>query len=69
MRKVTLHVLLGALLITVLSTDSGQSEATDFTNSTLPIDNTTTYIEEEKEEDESNVTTSTPISKSLQTAN
>jgi hypothetical protein len=69
MRKVAFYMLLGVSLITMLLSDRGQSEATDFTNSTLPIDNTTIYIEEEKEEDESNVTTSTAISESLRTEN
>jgi hypothetical protein len=40
-----------------------QSEATDYTNSTLPIDNTTILIEEEKEQEETNVTTPTDIKK------
>jgi hypothetical protein len=40
-----------------------QSEDTDYTNSTMPIDNTNILIEEEKEEDEINVTTATDIKK------
>jgi hypothetical protein len=38
-----------------------QSEATDSTNSTLPINNTTALIEEKKEQEEINVTTSTDL--------
>ena len=34
-----------------------ERKATDYTNSTLPIDNTTTLIEEEKEQEGTNVTT------------
>jgi hypothetical protein len=65
MRNVALSVLLWASLVTIMWMDGGQSEATDFTNSTLPIDNTSILIEEEKEQDESNVTASTAISKGL----
>jgi hypothetical protein len=71
MNKVVLCGML-AISLGVLGTlfmDGQESQATDFTNSSLPIDNTTILIEEEKEEDESNVTTSTPISESLQTEN
>jgi hypothetical protein len=53
----------------MLGKDLEESEATDITNSSLPIDNTTELIEEEKEEDESNVTIFTPTSDSLQTEN
>lgn len=64
MKKVALCGLLvislGALGIILL--DGQESNATDFTNSSLPIDNTTILIEEEKEEDEYNVTRATSIS-------
>jgi hypothetical protein len=53
--------ILGISLVAIILMDEGQSEATDFTNSTLPIDNTTLSIDEEKEQDESNVTASAPF--------
>jgi hypothetical protein len=40
-----------------------QSEATDDIDSNIPIDNTTILIEEEKEQEEINVTTPTDIKK------
>ena len=42
-----------------------QSEATDYTNSTMPIDNTTILIEEEKEQEETNVTNPSGIKSGL----
>ena len=42
-----------------------QSEATDYTNSTMPIDNTTILIEEEKEQEETNVTDPSGIKSGL----
>jgi hypothetical protein len=61
MGKVALSVLLGISLVTIMLMDGEQSKASDFTNSTLPVDNTTMSIEEEKEQDESNVTASIAI--------
>ena len=40
-----------------------QSEATDFSDFTVPANNTNVLIEEEKEEDEINATTPTDIKK------
>jgi hypothetical protein len=48
MKKIALWVLLGIFLVGGILMKGHQSEATDYTNSTLPIDNTTTLIEEEK---------------------
>jgi hypothetical protein len=61
MKKIALWVLLGIFLVGGILMKGHQSEATDYTNSTLPIDNTTTLIEEEKEQEEINITTPTDI--------
>jgi hypothetical protein len=63
MKQIALWVLLGIFLISGILLKGQQSEATDYTNSTIPIDNTTISIEEEKEEDEINVTTPTDMKK------
>ena len=63
MKEIALWVLLGMFLVSGILMKGQQSEATDYTNSTLPIDNTTTLIEEEKEQEETNVTTATDIKK------
>jgi hypothetical protein len=61
MKEIALWVLLGMFLVSGIMMKGQQSEATDYTNSTLPIDNTTTLIEEEKEQEEINITTPTDI--------
>ena len=61
MKETALWVLLGIFLVNGILMKGQQSEATDYTNSTIPIDNTSILIEEEKEEDEINVTTPTDI--------
>jgi hypothetical protein len=63
MKQIALWVLLGMFLVSSILMKGQQSEATDNTNSTMPIDNTNILIEEEKEEDEINVTTATDIKK------
>ena len=63
MKQIALWVLLGMFLVSSIMMKGQQSEATDNTNSTMPIDNTNILIEEEKEEDEINVTTATDIKK------
>lgn len=63
MKQIALWVLLGMFLVSSILMKGQQSEATDYTNSTIPIDNTTILTEEEKEEDEINVTTPTDIKK------
>jgi hypothetical protein len=63
MKQIALWVLLGKFLVSSILMKGQQSEATDNTNSTMPIDNTNILIEEEKEEDEINVTTATDIKK------
>ena len=65
MKEITLWVLLGMFLVSGILMKGQQSEATDYTNSTLPIDNTTTLIEEEKEQEGTNVTTLTDIKSGL----
>jgi hypothetical protein len=65
MKEIALWVLLGMFLVSGILMKGQQSEATDYTNSTLPIDNTTTLIEEEKEQEETNVTTTTDIKSGL----
>jgi hypothetical protein len=65
MKEIALWVLLGMFLVSGILMKGQQSEATDYTNSTLPIDNTTTLIEEEKEQEETNVTTPTGINGGL----
>ena len=63
MKQIALWVLLGMFLVSSILMKGQQSEATDNTNSTMPIDNTNILIEEEKEEDEINITTATDIKK------
>ncbi|HZC47542.1 MAG TPA: hypothetical protein VE244_00640 [Nitrososphaeraceae archaeon] len=63
MKEIALWVLLGIFLVGGVLMKGHQSEATDYTNSTIPIDNTTTLIEEEKEQEEINVTAPTDIKK------
>ena len=63
MKEIALWILLGMFLVSGILMKGQQSEATDYTNSTIPIDNTTISIEEEKEEDEINVTTPTDMKK------
>jgi hypothetical protein len=65
MKEIALWVLLGMFLVSGILMKGQQSEATDYTNSTLLIDNTTTLIEEEKEQDETNVTTPADIKSGL----
>lgn len=61
MKKTALWILLGIFLVNSMLMKEQQSEATDSTNSTLPINNTTALIEEEKEQEEINVITSTDV--------
>ena len=63
MKQIALWVSLGMFLVSSILMKGQQSEATDYSNSTMPIDNTNILIEEEKEEDEINVTTATDIKK------
>ena len=65
MKEIALWVLLGMFLVSGILMKGQQSEATDYTNSTLPIDNTTTLIEEENEQEGTNVTTLTDIKSGL----
>jgi hypothetical protein len=65
MKEIALWVLLVMFLVSGILMKGQQSEATDYTNSTLPRDNTTTLIEEEKEQEETNVTTPTDIKSGL----
>jgi hypothetical protein len=65
MKEIALWVLLGMFLVSGILMKGQQSEATDYTNFTLPIDNTTTLIEEEKEQEETNVTTPADIKSGL----
>jgi hypothetical protein len=65
MKQIAVWVLLGMFLVSGILMKGQQSEATDYTNSTLPRDNTTTLIEEEKEQEETNVTTPTDIKSGL----
>ena len=63
MSELAIWLSLGILLVGGILTKGQQSEATDHTNSTIPIDNTTILIDEEKDQDEINVTTPTDIEK------
>ena len=63
MKEIALWVLLGIFLVGGILMKGNQSEATDDTDSQIPIDNTTILIEEEKEQEEINVTTPTDIKK------
>jgi hypothetical protein len=63
MKEIALLILLAIFLISGILMKGNQSEATDDTDSQIPIDNTTILIEEEKEQDEINVTTPTDVKK------
>jgi hypothetical protein len=63
MKEIALWVLLAMFLISGILMKGNQSEATDDIDSQIPIDNTTILIEEEKEQEEINVTTPTDIKK------
>ena len=63
MKEIALWVLLAIFLTSGIFMKGNQSEATDDTDSQIPIDNTTILIEEEKEQEEINVTTPTDIKK------
>ena len=64
MKGIVLWVSLGIFLIGGITLLEGQqSEATDYSDSTIPANSTSGLIEEEKEEDEINATTPTSIKK------
>ncbi len=63
MSKLVIWLLLGMFLIGGILINGQQSQATDYSNSTTPIDNTTILIGEEEEQDEINDTTPTNIEK------
>ena len=63
MKEIALWVLLAIFLINGILMKENQSEATDDADSQIPIDNRTILIEEEKEQEEINVTTATDIKK------
>jgi hypothetical protein len=63
MKEIALWVLLAMFFISGIFMKGNQSEATDDIDSNIPIDNTTILIEEEKEQEEINVTTPTDIKK------
>lgn len=64
MKGIVLWVSLGIFLISGITLLEGQqSEATDYSDSTIPANSTSGLIEEEKEEDEINATTPTSIKK------
>lgn len=64
MKGIVLWVSLGIFLISGITLLEGQqSEATDYSDSTIPANSTSGLIEEEKEEDEINATTPTSIEK------
>jgi hypothetical protein len=63
MKEIVLWVSLGIFLISGITLLEGQSEATDYSDSTIPANSTSGLIEEEKEEDEINATTPTSIEK------
>jgi hypothetical protein len=63
MKEIALWGLLAIFLINGILMKGNQSEATDDTDSQIPIDNRTILIEEEKEQEEINVTTATDIKK------
>lgn len=66
MKGIVLWVSLGIFLISGITLLEGQqSEATDYSGSTIPANSTSGLIEEEKEEDEINATTPTSIEKEL----
>ncbi len=62
MNGIVLWALLGILFISGITLLKGQqSEATDYSGSTIPANSTSVLIGEEKEEDELNATTPTDI--------
>ena len=63
MKEIALWVLLAIFLISGILMKGNQSEATDDIDSKIPIDNTNILIEDEKEQEEINVTTPTDIKK------
>jgi len=63
MKQIALWISLGIVLVSGILLKGQQSGASDYTNYTTPIDNTSISIEEEKEEDETNDTTPTDIKK------
>ena len=63
MKGIVLWMSLGIFLISGITLLEGQSEATDYSGSTIPANSTSGLIEEEKEEDEINATTPTSIEK------
>ena len=64
MKGIVLWVSLGIFLISGITLLEGQqSEATDYSDSTIPANSTSGLIEEEKEEDEINATTPTSVEK------
>jgi hypothetical protein len=63
MKGIVLWMSLGIFLISGITLLEGQSEDTDYSGSTIPANSTSGLIEEEKEEDEINATTSTSIEK------
>ena len=65
MKEIAVWILIGMFLVSGILMKEHQSEATDYTNSTMPTDNTTLLIEEEKEQEETNVTTPTDINSGL----
>jgi hypothetical protein len=64
MKPIALWVSVGIFLISgIILLKGQQSEASDFSDFTVPANNTSVLIEEEKEEDEINATTPTDIKK------
>jgi hypothetical protein len=63
MKRIALWVSLGIFLVSGILLKGQQSEATDYSDSIISANNTSILIEEEKEEDEINVTTPTDIKK------
>jgi hypothetical protein len=64
MKGIVLWMSLGIFLISgIILLEGQQSEATDYSGSTIPANSTSGLIEEEKEEDEINATTPTSIKK------
>jgi hypothetical protein len=62
MNRIALWMSLGIFLVSGITLLKGHlSEATDVGGSTVPANNTSILIEEEKEEDEINATTPTDI--------
>ena len=63
MKGIALWVLLGIFLVSAVLLKGHQPEATDYSSSTIPANNTSVIIDEEEEEDEINATTPTDIKK------